>query len=859
MKSLSLLKNKTFLIFWLVYHVGIVGLFALLMLVGKRSINIDADLFNMLPNPVASEAISAADEKLTEITGKNVFILVSNTNYEKCLETADKVYQELKDSSKFKSFTLYQDTNSAKSMTELLEQYKFHLLDENTINSINDSPEDYQMEAYEKAATGFFPSAVTEDDPFGITGTVLLSYLDKIQNSGTKMTINKDNVMTSQVDEKHYIMLRGVLSPEGAALASKGNAVVKIHEVCDPLEGVDGNHFVYSGTPYHSYKSSSNASMEITIISAVSLIVVLVILLLIFKRPHPILWSLLSIGISILIAICATFIMFKKMHILTLVFGTSLIGSCIDYSLHFFINWRGNTDLNTGKEIRDHMFKGLFLSLMSTCLCYIVLLFAPFNLIKQMAIFSTTGIISTFLTAICVYPFIKVPQDNRRIRLVKIMKTPDWYNQKLVGRIVISGLFVASIGIILGCWINEEIKSQNAEKELIAETPDYIKLESSATETLIHKLHIKNDLRTLYKMEGEELENEKEANRVLQYSPGGWFIVSGDSPEEVLQVEEKVSAKLKKVNEGKEKGGFMCASIFIPSQAKQKASYEAIEKLIPLADEQSEYMGFNSSAGFKKAFKNQKDKYFNIEDIFCEETENSKDSTIKAAIRSLLENYWLGLLANGKYYSVILPVSVTSRPAYLQIADEVSKDIRAEKIAAGQIDETEEIKDPAVFYIQKVDDINKELDNLTFTILVAFLIVYVVLFALLKFFYSWKQTFKITSVPLLIILVTVAIFYAFGIHIEFFSVTGMILVFGLGLDYIIYMIENEKREKDNDDTNENSMLEPFAITLSFVTTAVSFGALALSQFIPVHMIGLAIFIGLSTAFCSTFFYQRAEF
>ena len=38
----------------------------------------------------------------------------------------------------------------------------------------------------------------------------------------------------------------------------------------------------------------------------------------------------------------------------------------------------------------------------------------------------------------------------------------------------------------------------------------------------------------------------------------------------------------------------------------------------------------------------------------------------------------------------------------------------------------------------------------------------------------------------------------------------------------------------------------------YVTTAVSFGALALSKFVPVHMIGMAIFIGLVTAFVSTF-------
>jgi predicted RND superfamily exporter protein len=44
--------------------------------------------------------------------------------------------------------------------------------------------------------------------------------------------------------------------------------------------------------------------------------------------------------------------------------------------------------------------------------------------------------------------------------------------------------------------------------------------------------------------------------------------------------------------------------------------------------------------------------------------------------------------------------------------------------------------------------------------------------------------------------------------------------------------------------------------LSFITTIISFGALALSSFQPVHLIGLAIVIGLATAYVSSFFYGR---
>ena len=92
-----------------------------------------------------------------------------------------------------------------------------------------------------------------------------------------------------------------------------------------------------------------------------------------------------------------------------------------------------------------------------------------------------------------------------------------------------------------------------------------------------------------------------------------------------------------------------------------------------------------------------------------------------------------------------------------------------------------------------------------------------------------------------------AVYSLAGIHLEFFSITGIILVFGLSLDYLIYMTEVQKRK----DCKENKRLESFAVFLSFATTAISFGAIALSSFVPVHLMGLAILVGLVTAYSAS--------
>lgn len=789
MKKLTSLQNKTFFKFWIFFHAVIILGFCAMLYV-QKGINIDADLFNMLPKPEMGKALNAADEKLTEVTGQNVFILVSNPDFNKAKQVSENVYGQLNGSPRFKSLSLYQNTDSFGKIVEYINNYKYNLIDSETIDELNSEggAESFAQDALSKAYGAFTMTSLEnlESDPFMLGEHDLMNFLKQLQESGTKMSL-KDEVLASEVNGKWYVMIRGILSKEGAALASKENAVVQIHQVCDPLE--DGEtKFIYSGTPFHSYKSSSDATKEISTISTISMTAVLVILLLIFQRPSPILFSIGSILWSSLMAIFATLAIFGKMHILTLVFGTSLIGSCIDYSLHYFINWKGNLACHKGYQVRNHLIKGLSLSLVSTVICYFILVFAPFNLLKQMAVFSMSGIISSFLTVICVYPFIKVPQTKREIKLLKYYTMPSWYNKKFVGRIAITVMFVFSISVLL----------------------------------IFHKnVKIENNLSRLYKMEGREMLNEKEAAQVLQYSPSGWFIVSGSTAEETLQNEEKITAELKKMNAGKEKGGFICTTSYIPSIAMQKKSREAAAKLIPLAAQQYEYLGYDSSYAKKLA-----ENFKAGENDFIEIGKN-----VPEYLESAISSAWLGEI-DGKYYSVVLPVSVLDYDAYKSLVDGEN-----------------------VFFISKVRSMNADLDRLSDMILKLFVVVYIALFVILKFFYSLKQTSKIVSVPLLIVLMTSSIFALCGIHFEFFSITGMILVFGLGLDYVIYMIENEKRTEEV----QNANLEPFAIALSFLTSAVSFGALALSKFVPVHMIGLSIFIGLTTAFVSTFFYTRADF
>ena len=545
---LSKLSNKNYLKVWLVYHLGLFAFFALVFCINPSRISIDADLFNMFPRPFEEEGIRNADEKLTENVGQNVFILVSHQDFSKAKEAAVSVYNKLSASENFKSLSLYSDIDQLKEITDFVYDYRWNLLSDEDIELIN-SDGGAQLFAQNALAQAYSPFTILpldnlDSDPFMLAESNLNNYLLAVRKSGTSMYA-KDGLLAASKDGVWYVMLRGILSKKGASLASKDNGIAEIYSICSPLEK-DGLKFIYSGTPFNSHQSSTEAMKEITIISTVSLLVVIILLLFVFRSPLPVIFSIISIFISIITALVATLAVFKKMHILTLVFGTSLIGSCIDYSLHFFTQWAGNPNIKSGQEIRNHLLKSLVMAIASSVLCYAILIFAPFNVLKQMSVFSLTGLLSSFLTTMAIFPYISLPEGKRVIKISKVLRETNHKRaKKYFGRVAVTILFVFSIAVLL---INHK------------------------------NFAVKNDLSRLYTMEGRLLEDRIKAVEITKYNPSGWFIIRGQSEEKALEVEYDLACKLNKAFDGQL--GFISTSNFVPSIEHQKKSREACRKLL---------------------------------------------------------------------------------------------------------------------------------------------------------------------------------------------------------------------------------------------------------------------------------------
>ena len=783
------MKGSLGLKLWLFVHLGVPVLLGL-SLFFLSPLRINTLLLDMLPQESGraqrfTAGAAAADKILGERSGSEAVILAAAPDFESAKKGAVFLHDKLSGSSSFESLSLFFDKPVIAEFADYLYKYRFVIAGKETLDLLESGRAGeiaYDALAAAYGAFNLFPLDNIDKDPFLLAERRMEEFLSSSIPGGGNLSL-KDDVLAAFDDGSWYVLLRLKFSPHALSLksASRGeskNAVAEIYSAVPPVkEAVPGLVFYFSGIPFHSYESSSSAQKEITIISSVALSIILIIFLLVFRSPLPVILSILDALTSLAIAAAAALLVFREIHIITFVFGTTLIGTCVDYSIHFFIHWKGNPALKNGYEIRSHISKSIIVCFVSTEICFLAFLFAPFPILKQFAVFSMAGLLSSFLTAYCLYPLLKAPAaDKRRLKIFagkfspqqKKIPLPPLFRYVLLGVIAAAGL-----GILFFSPLG---------------------------------MKIENDIRSLYTMKGALLESETRAARVLDHGSAPWyFIVSGGSPEETLENEERLTRRLTEEISRGNLGSCLGTSVFVPSAKTQKKTYEAMKTLLPLARSQYEYLGFPPE--YAETFREE----FAVAEIYC----LPEDAPARAGV----SNLWIGE-TGGNFYSCVLPLKARDEALFRSIA--------------GEFD--------FVHFINKAEDISLNLDTLTRTIMLAFLAAYLVVAIMVFFVYPWRDSVKICAVPLFSSLTALAALSLSGITLGFFSIAALILVFGLGLDYIVYMIGARY--------GGNKNLSSLAVLLSFLTTLLSFGALVFSGFVPVHIFALTVSAGLIAAFIS---------
>jgi predicted exporter len=297
-----------------------------------------------------------------------------------------------------------------------------------------------------------------------------------------------------------------------------------------------GVRILAAGTAVQAEAAAARAGFEVSVIGTGSLVAVVLLTLVTFGSLRPILLVALSLVAGCAAALSVTDMVFGRVHMLTMVFGASLIGVAEDYGIHYFAARQGAPVEHRWEQLRQ-IAPGLWLALATSGIAYLALGLAPFPGLRQIAVFSCVGLVAAFLTVLCWFPWLDRKPLRTTAFAARFARSLDSWPRWPRGS---KGILLAVIGIAL----------------LV---PGLLRLRSV------------DDIRLLQNVPQALLNEQVAVGRILGLpSPAQVFLVSGDSQESLLHNEERLTARLADMVRRGRIGGYQALSDLVPSEAAQR-------------------------------------------------------------------------------------------------------------------------------------------------------------------------------------------------------------------------------------------------------------------------------------------------
>ncbi len=241
--------------------------------------------------------------------------------------------------------------------------------------------------AYSPLATSIFP---LQKDPFFLASGFVTS-LAAAQNSFKA----ERGFLTAHKDGCTHILLVMELEP---ALSGNIDALIGFsNEIEKVLASVRSEkvNVVACGTPMHSAYAASKCKFETTVLGIVSFLFVVFLSFYIFRSVKSSLLLLFLFLFAGLGGAAVVTVFFSSVHLVSLVFATTLLGFVIDYGYHWL--------LHAGDDKRK-TFKGLVVSCVTTLISLLPLAFSSIPVLRQSAVFLGSGLISSLVCAVAFFP-----------------------------------------------------------------------------------------------------------------------------------------------------------------------------------------------------------------------------------------------------------------------------------------------------------------------------------------------------------------------------------------------------------------------------------------------------------------------
>lgn len=269
--------------------------------------------------------------------------------------------------------------------------------------------------------TSAFATRFLEADP-------LLFFPALAQSWGQQSTQLRlqDGLLTRQYDGRVYHLITAQIAFNPFDASGQTRFLDQWAHWSDTLrQNHPGLELTYTSFARFAATTRRSIRRDIELISLLSVIGVVLLTVSIFRTLTHLLLALIPLAAGIWSAIGLTLYWFGELHGLTLAFGASLIGICIDYSFHYFAHHRLTAPWHATQAMRQ-ILPALSLGALTTTLSYLALALTPLVGLQQIAVFASCGIFVSFGTVVLWFPaFLRRPHPQAH-RFPPLYRGAQW-------------------------------------------------------------------------------------------------------------------------------------------------------------------------------------------------------------------------------------------------------------------------------------------------------------------------------------------------------------------------------------------------------------------------------------------------
>ncbi|WP_340615933.1 MMPL family transporter [Xenorhabdus entomophaga] len=367
-----------------------------------------------------------------------------------------------------------------------------------------------------------------------------------LQQTSSQLRLQNGWLVAKDESGRNWYLLHGELNSSSFDMQQGHHAVTELDKLQQTLKTQFPDAEVISrGTLFYSDYATQQAKHDISTLGSATVLGVLLLIYGVFRSLKPLLLCVLSISIGALAGTVATLGVFGELHFMTLVMSISIIGISADYAIYYLTERMVHGQEVTPWQSMRKVLPALLMALATTVIAYLIMMFAPFPGLRQLAVFAAAGLTASCLTVVCWYPRLAKNLPVRPIpAMIMLMR---WLALWRRNRLFYTGLpAMLAVFALLG----------------------------------ISRLHVNDDIAQLQALPQDIHQQEKHIAALTgQRSDQKWFVVYGDNAEQTLQ---RLESFIPKLDAEKQQGNIsQYQRLPLSSLAQQQRDLGLIKAAIP--------------------------------------------------------------------------------------------------------------------------------------------------------------------------------------------------------------------------------------------------------------------------------------